>query len=624
MQSTQELKELCKLVRHHIITSTTNAGSGHPSSSLSAVELMTTLFFGGVFKQNISKPHDLGNDKLILSKGHASPLLYSLYRVAGAITDDDLAKLRKHNSMLEGHPTPLFPYCDVGTGSLGQGLSIGLGMALGINLRTKNLELRTENIPKVFVLMGDSEFAEGQIYEALQLAGHYKTNNLVGILDVNRLGQRGETMLGWNLQAYAKRIESFGWKTVIIKDGHAVEEIQKAFGHISEDRPTMIIAKTIKGKGVSFLENTDGWHGKPVPKEKLEEALKELGKINPALVGKIVAPVFLNSVQDPHDASLKLQATSYKLHDSIATRQAYGDALVEVGKQDENIVVLDAEASNSTFAETFKKTFPDRFFEMFIAEQNMVSVALGLSKVGFKPYVSTFAAFLTRAFDQIRMSQYSYADIAFCGSHVGVSIGADGSSQMGLEDISMFRSILNSVIFYPSDASSAIQQLKLLHQSKGIGYLRTTRESLPVLYTREEVKSMKIGGSKIIHQSPQDKAVVFCAGVTLHEALKAYKALNFEGISIAVVDLYSIKPLDEATIKKFSHLPMIAVEDHYPAGGLGEAVLSVISNFKIQISNFVHLCVRKIPHSGSPEENLRYAEIDASAIVKAIKNIISR
>jgi len=638
MQSTQEIKELCKLVRHHIVTSTTRAGSGHPSSSLSAVELMTTLFFGGFFKQDISKPHDLNNDRFILSKGHASPLLYSLYRVAGALTDDDLNRLRNHSSRLEGHPTPLFPYNDVETGSLGQGLSIGLGMALGLKLKMSQGKLKsvetssdqfqpvsTKQIPKVFVLMGDSEFSEGQIYEALQLASHYKTNNLIGILDVNRLGQRGETMLGWNLNTYARRIDSFGWKTVIVEDGHDIEQIQKAFEHISEDRPTMIIAKTIKGKGVSFLENKEGQHGKPVPKEKLEEALKEIGEVEAALMGKIVAPVHTNPGADlnsPDGGDKMPRSTRSALHDLVATRQAYGDALVELGRQDENVIVLDAEMSNSTYAETFKRVFPDRFFEMFIAEQNMVSVALGLSKIGFKPYVSTFGSFLSRAFDQIRMSQYSYANISFCGSHVGVSIGEDGSSQMGLEDISMFRSILNSIILYPSDATSAIQQLKLLHKEMGIKYLRTTRAELPVIYTAEEVRNMKIGGSKIIHQSSQDKAVVFTAGITLHEALKAREHLINEGISITVVDLYSIKPIDEETIKKFSHLPIVVVEDHYPTGGIGEAVISALASSKLQALRYNHLCVRNIPHSGSPEENLRYAELDASAIVKAVKSFI--
>ncbi len=627
MQSTQELQDLCKLVRYHIITSTTHAGSGHPSSALSAVELMSTLFFGGSFKQDVSKPHDLNNDRFILSKGHAAPLLYSLYRVAGALTDDNLDKLRDHNSRLEGHPSPLFPFADVETGSLGQGLSIGLGMALGLRLKATSSELQATRIPKVFVLMGDSEFSEGQIYEALQLASHYKTSNLVGILDVNRLGQRGETMLGWDLQTYAKRIDSFGWKTVIVENGHDIEQITKAFGHISDARPTMIIAKTVKGKGISFLENKDGQHGKPVPKEKLDEALKELGVVNKNQIGKITQPITSTSdVENTFTDSkifLEIRHSRFAIHDLVATRQVYGDALVELGKRDDSVVVLDAEVSNSTYAETFKKAFPDRFFEMFIAEQNMVSVALGLSKTGFKPYISTFGSFLTRAFDQIRMSQYSYADLAFCGSHVGVSMGPDGSSQMGLEDISMFRSILNSVILYPSDANSAMQQLKLLHEHKGIKYLRTTKAPLPILYTDEEVKSMKIGGSKIIHQSPQDKAVVFSAGITLHEAIKAYEALKFEGISITVVDLYSIKPIDAETIKKFSNLPMIVVEDHYPAGGIGEAVLSAISKSKIQNPNFTHLCVPSIPHSGSTEENLRYAKIDAATIVKAIKNMNS-
>lgn len=627
MQSTQEIQDLCKLVRHYILTSTTHAGSGHPTSSLSAVELVTTLFFGGYFKQDVAQPHNLHNDKFVLSKGHASPLLYSLYRVAGALTDSDLEKLREANSRLEGHPTPLFPYDDVETGSLGQGLSVGLGMALGINLRTKKLQLKTGNKPKVFVLLGDSEVAEGQIWEAAEVASYYKTNNLVAILDVNRLGQRGETMIGWNLQTYANRFKAFGWNVFIIEDGHNIAEIQKAFQQsLPDDQPTIFIAKTIKGKGISFLENKENWHGKPVPKERLNEALVELGELNLNLSGNIVSPTVPTSdiPQTPIATSEKVAlAKHYALHDKIATRQAYGDALVELGHLDESVVVLDAEVSNSTFAESFKKTFPERYFEMFIAEQNMVSVALGLSKIGFKPYVSSFASFLTRAFDQIRMSQYSYTNITFCGSHVGVSIGEDGSSQMGLEDISMFRSILNSTIFYPSDANSALQQLKLLHNQKGINYLRTTRAALPVLYSLEESKNMKIGGSKILRQSPDDKVVVLSAGITLHEALKVHDALKNEGISIAVVDLYSIKPIDIETIKRFSHLPIVVVEDHYLAGGIAEAILSELSKFKIQISNFTNLCVKQIPHSGSPEENLHYQEIDASAIMKRVKDLVA-
>lgn len=625
MQSVVEIQELCKLVRYHILTSTTHAGSGHPSSALSAVELITTLFFSDYFKQDVSQPRSLSNDKFILSKGHASPLLYALYRVAGALTDDDLMKLRDHNSRLEGHPSPLFPYSDVETGSLGQGLSIGLGMALGLKLKATGSKLQATRIPKVFVLMGDSEFSEGQIYEAMQLASHYKTNNLVGILDVNRLGQRGETMLGWNLQSYAKRIDSFGWHTVILEDGHDIEQVKKAFSFMSSDKPTMIIAKTIKGKGISLLENKEGWHGKPVPKAQLEETLKELGDVNKNLIGKITLPTASTSIVENtvtvSKTDLAISDTRFAIHDLVATRQAYGDALAELGKKDENIVVLDAEMSNSTFAITFKKSFPDRFFEMFIAEQNMVSVALGLSKIGYRPYVSTFGSFLARAFDQIRMSQYSYADLVFCGSHVGVSMGQDGSSQMGLEDVSMFRSILSSTILYPSDANSAMQQLKLLHEHGGIRYLRTTKAPLPVLYTDEEVQSMKIGGSKILHQSPQDKAVVFAAGITLHEALKAYEHLKNEDISIAVVDLYSIKPLDEEAIKKFSHLPIIVAEDHYPAGGIGEAVLTALAENGLRALSFGHLCVNKVPHSGSLEDNLRYSEIDASAIVKVVKNL---
>ncbi len=609
MHSLDELKELCKLVRYHILTATTHAGSGHPSSSLSAVELITTLFFSGIYHYDINEPHAISNDRFILSKGHASPLLYALYRVAGALTDDDLMKLRDHNSRLEGHPTPLFPYHDVETGSLGQGLSIGLGMALGLKLHKQN--------SKIFVLLGDSEFAEGQNYEALQLASHYKTNNLVAILDANRLGQRGETMLGWDIETYEKRAQSFGWHTVVVQDGHNIEEVQKAFGQISKDKPTILIAKTIKGKGVSILENKDGWHGKPVPKDKLDEAIKELGEVKHELVGKIKTPEA--TVHFKINVKQAVKVPNYTLHDKVATRQAYGDALVALGESDLNVVVLDAEVSNSTYAEAFKKRFHNRYFEMFIAEQNMVSVALGLSKIGFKPYVSSFASFLTRAFDQIRMSQYSYANIKFAGSHVGVSIGEDGSSQMGLEDIAMFRSILNSTILYPADAPSTVQLMQKLHDINGVGYIRTTRAALPTLYTPEEIKSMKIGGSKILHQSPADTVAVLACGITLHEALKAHDALKFEGISVAVVDLYSIKPLDEEMIKKFSHLSIIVAEDHYPAGGVGEAVSSFLTQSKMLSANFVHLCVRKTPHSGTPEENLRYQEIDAAAIVKSVK-----
>ena len=613
----EHLKKLCQLIRYDIITSTTTAGSGHTSSALSAVELMTTLFFGGFLTES---------DKLIFSKGHAAPLLYSLYHAAGLITYDELMTLRTFNSRLEGHPTPRFPYVEVATGSLGQGLSAAIGMLLGMRLKKLN--------NKVFVLLGDSEMAEGQIWEAMQVASYYRLNNLIAILDVNRLGQRGETMLGWDIDAYVKRAQAFGWNTLVVEDGHDINQIYNMYKKVadtySEPKPTIIIAKTIKGKGVSFMENQNGWHGRPVPKEKLQETLKELGEVDLNIRGKTNLTNHKLQITNNNPAcrqagqiQINPKSKIYDLGSNYSTREAYGDALVALGEQNDKVVVLDAELSNSTYAEKFTEKFPHRYFEMFIAEQNMISTALGLSKQGFIPFTSTYAAFLTRAFDQIRMSQYSNANLKICGSHCGVSIGPDGPSQMGLEDIAMFSSILNSVILYPSDAVSAFRLTQLMLTTDVITYLRTTREKLPVIYKPEE--EFKIGGSKILKQSYHDKCVVFTAGVTIHEALKAYNILQKEGINICVVDLYSVKPIDSATINRLIGIipNVIVVEDHYPYGGLGNAVLSVLdSNVTIkQCNNFIHLCVKKLPRSGTPEELLAYEEIDSAAIVRAVKSI---
>ncbi len=604
------LLALCKLVRYDILTATARAGSGHPTSSLSAVELIVTLFFGGFFHQDLKNPQQWNNDRFILSKGHASPLLYSLYQAAGAITLEELLTLRQFNSPLEGHPTPSFKYADVATGSLGQGLSIGIGMALGMRLKQQQ--------SKVYVLLGDSEFSEGQIYEALQLAAHYKLNNLVGILDVNRLGQRGETMLGWNLDVYKQRIETFSWETVVVQDGHNLEDLYKALEKTQQQtKPLMIIAKTIKGKGISFLENQDGWHGRVLSSKQLDQALKELGSVDLNLKGEIAKP---NLTAAEKDQTVSQEITPpFADNTPISTRQAYGEALKLVGQTDPNLIVLDAEVSNSTFAEIFAKQFPDRYFEMFIAEQNMVGVAVGLAVLGFTPFASTFAAFLTRAFDQIRMAQYSQANIKLVGSHSGVSIGQDGPSQMGLEDLAMMRSVLDSKIFYPADAVSTVKLSQIAAQEKGLFYLRTTREKTPILYSSNE--QFKLGGSKIIHQSDQDLVTVFAAGITLHNALKAYEDLKKNGISIAVVDLYSVKPLDTETIRQMADKTkkVIVVEDHYPAGGLGEAVLSILP----RDVNFIHLAVSKNPRSGKPEELLNYEEIDVAAIIKKVKNFSS-
>ncbi len=607
---------ITKLLRYNILTSTTAAGSGHATSSLSAVEMMSVLFFGGLFRQDLKNPHALNNDRFVLSKGHASPLLYSLYQAAGAVSREELMTLRQLTSDLEGHPTPHFKYADVASGSLGQGLSVGLGMALGLR------HIYGKGSPRVFVLMGDSEAAEGQVWEAMELAAHYKTGNLYGFIDVNRLGQRGETLLGWDVDTYAQRVESFGWNAVVIHDGHNLDEIEKAYtSHITDgsDKPTMFIVKTVKGKGVSLFENKDGWHGKPLPEEKLEDALRELGDVDLNLVAPIAEPTIAPAPQSAMKPPAPV-VSDYAPGANVATREAYGDALVEIGKENPHVVVLDAETSNSTFADKFGKQFPSRFFEMYIEEQNMVSVAVGMSKVGLVPYVSTFAAFMTRAFDQIRMAQYSLANIKLCGSHAGVSIGEDGASQMGLEDIAMMRSILDSVVLYPSDAESALKLTHVLLNHNGIGYIRTARPKTPIIYGPKE--KFVIGGSKILRKSPKDTAVIFTAGITVHEAINAYEALKNEGIMVSVVDLYSVKPADEQTIVKMARSAgnVLVVEDHYPAGALGEAVSAVLAARNVQIKSFNHLCVKKIPHSGSSEELLKDHGIDAGAIIGLMRN----
>jgi len=601
------LKPLCDRIRYDILTSTTAAGSGHPTSSLSGVELMATLFFGGFYRFDISNPHGAENDRVIFSKGHAAPLLYALYAAAGAIKPEELMTLRKFGSRLEGHPTLELPFVEVATGSLGQGLSVGVGEALAQRLRTDG-----KNTPRVFVLLGDSEFAEGQNWEAMQVASHYKLDNLVAILDVNRLGQRGETMLGWDVKTHAKRAEAFGWH-VITTDGHNLDEVKKAFEEAVSvtGKPVMIVAKTAKGKGISFLENADNWHGKPVPKDMLGKALQELGEINKTILGAIAkpSPVVRKKTENASPAPAA-QAIA-----PAATREAYGNALVELGTANRNIVVLDAETSNSTYAEKFRKAFPGRFFEMYIAEQNMVSAALGFSKIGYVPFVSSFAAFLTRAFDQIRMSQYAKPNLKIVGSHAGVSIGEDGASQMALEDIAMMRSIRESVVFYPSDAVSTHALAAVMADTEGLFYMRTTRAKTPLLYTEKD--TFVIGGSKILKESKEDKAVIISAGITLFESLKAYDELQKKGISVAIIDAYSVKPLDVKTIIRLAKKTgkVIVVEDHYEYGGLGEAVKVALSGMSIPVT---HLCVRKMPRSATPSELLSYEELDMTAILNCL------
>lgn len=608
MINKDKLEKISKLIRYFILISTTKAGSGHPSSSLSAVELMSTLFFGGFFKFKINDIKYINNDRLIFSKGHASPLMYSLWAAAGAVSEEELLTLRKFESRLEGHPTPDFPYAEAATGSLGQGLSIGLGMALNAKYIDK-LPYYT------YVLLGDSEMTEGSQWEAIQIAVHYKLDNLIGIIDVNRLGQRGETIYGWDIKAYEKRISSFGWETITV-DGHNIKEIADAYEYALSinGRPTMIIAKTIKGKGVSLLEDKDGWHGKAISEDQMDTALKELGNVDKNIRGKILNPEQVNIPEEGIEEYDKIPMESGK----IATRKAYGNTLVNIFSKYPQIVVLDAEVGNSTFSEIFKKRFPQRFFEMYIAEQNMVGTALGLSLRGKIPFISSFAAFLTRAFDQIRMSQYSKSNIKFVGSHSGVSIGEDGASQMGLEDIAMFRTLLECVVLYPSDGISTEKLVEKASKHFGNVYIRTTRMDTPIIYSNED--DFMIGGSKVVKESDNDVVTICAAGVTLHEALKAYEKLKKENILVRVIDVYSIKPIDKDSIRKAQKetKAILTVEDHYAEGGIGEAVKSVAS----EKSPVYILAVRKMPRSGKPYELLNYEEISYEAIIKKVKEII--
>ncbi|MGM0365485.1 MAG: transketolase [Actinomycetota bacterium] len=608
MNNIKKLEKVCKLLRYYILKSTTKAGSGHPTSSLSAVEVMAGLVFGKHFHYLIDNPSFCNNDRLIFSKGHASPLLYALWAAAGGITENELLSLRDFGSRLEGHPTKAFEYAEAATGSLGQGLSVGVGMALN----AKYLDM----LPyRTYVLAGDSEMSEGSVWEAVQIAAHYKLNNLIGIIDVNGLGQTGWTMYGHQIKKYTNMLSAFGWDTVEI-DGHNLKEVLSALDTAvdSKDKPVMIVAKTIKGKGVSFLENKQGWHGKALSEKEMDTALQEIGPVEKDLKLNIPPPENFKPHQPSPMGKTRLPVSRKKM----ATRKAYGVGLVNIFSKFPNIVALDGEVSNSTYSEIFRNNYPNRYFEMFIAEQNMAGAALGLSLRGKIPFVSSFAAFLTRAFDQIRMSQYSNTNIKFVGSHAGVSIGQDGPSQMGLEDIAMFRANLNMVVLYPSDAVSTIKLVEKAAEHKGNVYIRTTRMDTPILYNNYE--EFEIGSSKTIKSSSKDRVTVCCAGITVHQALKAYYSLEKQGILIRVIDLYSIKPIDRNTLFKAAEETeaIITVEDHFAEGGLGEAVCSALS----RRGSPVHImAVRKVPKSGKPEQLLDFEEISSESIVEKVKGI---
>jgi transketolase len=606
----QTLERIARLVRYYILTATTRAGSGHPTSALSATDLMTALFFGGAFRYDTAHPEHPNNDRIVFSKGHASPLFYALWAAAGCLSEKEMLTYREFGSPLEGHPTPAFRYVDAATGSLGQGLSIGVGLALNAKYLDK-LPYRT------YVLLGDSEMAEGSQWEAIQIAAHYELNNLIGIIDVNRLGQRGETMYGHDLKAYEKRVRAFGWRTAVI-DGHDFEGILSTYRSVetSGDRPTMVIARTIKGKGVEFVEDQNGYHGKALGEDDLQSALDGLGEIDKSVRGEIPPPENLDPAQS---AARSVGPVDYAGQQNVATRNAYGNALNRIYPGFPAIVSLDGEVSNSTRAAYFRKQHPDRFFEMYIAEQNMAGVALGLSCRGKIPFVSSFAAFLSRAYDQIRMSQYSGANIKFVGSHAGVSIGRDGPSQMGLEDLAFFRTLLDSVVFYPCDAVSADKLVEAAAAHDGIVYIRTTRMDTPVTY--DSKARFKVGGSQLLKDSGHDAATVVAAGVTVHEALAAWKMLQQDDVAIRLIDLYCVKPVDAETLKRAAaetpHL--ITVEDHFAQGGLADAVREALSLEGVRIHS---LAVRKKPKSGSPRDLLDYEEIGRDAIVRKVRDLI--
>ena len=607
--SAETLSQIANQLRIHSIAATTQAGSGHPTSCASAADIVAALFFGHM-KYDPKNPRYYNNDRFILSKGHAAPLLYAAWAEVGLFPTSDLLKLRELSSDLEGHPTPRLPFADVATGSLGQGLSVGVGMAL--NARLDNLDYKT------YVLLGDGECAEGSVWEAVLLAGHYKLNNLIAIVDVNRLGQSQETSLGHNVEAYAKRFEAFNWRTEVV-DGHDMDEILEVLAAAGlGDQPLAIIAKTFKGAGISNISDKDAWHGKPLNKEEAEAAIAELRPKSRSAAGiEIARPS--NKPQPKLAKPASFPAVNYKLGDKIATREAYGAALVRVGEVDQRVVAMDGDTKNSTFSEKFYKKFPNRFTECFIAEQNMVGVAVGFGAHEKIPFASTFAAFFTRAHDQIRMAGISMANLKLVGSHVGVSIGEDGPSQMALEDLGMMRAIPDAVVLYPCDAVSAEKLVEQMVNYRGIAYLRTSRPKTPVIYGNDE--QFPIGGAKVLKQAAGDKVTIVAAGVTVPEAMKAAEALAKDGITVTVIDAYSVKPLAKDVIKaaaQKTNNTVLTVEDHYPEGGIGEAVAGELSTDGIKVHK---LAVMELPRSGKPDELVARYGIDSQAIIKKVRSI---
>jgi transketolase len=612
------VEQLARQMRVDSIRASTSAGSGHPTSSMSAADVLAVLVARHL-RYDWDEPAASGNDHLIFSKGHASPLLYSMYKAAGVVSDEELMTgYRRLGSRLQGHPTPGLPWVDVATGSLGQGLPDGVGVALA----GKYLD----RLPfRVWVLCGDSEMAEGSMWEALDKASHYELSNLVAIVDVNRLGQRGPTELGWDLGAYASRARAFGARVLEV-DGHDLVALDYAFTKAAqtEDRPTVILARTVKGRGFSEVEDREGWHGKAFPDDMAARAIAELGGKSDLIVrGPLPEHERPDDAGPAPESSPAISRPSRARGDKVATRRAYGDAVTALGARDPRVVALDGEVSNSTYADAFAKAHPDRYFEMFIAEQQLVASAVGLSVRGYRPFASTFAAFFTRAYDFIRMAAISQANVGLVGSHAGVEIGADGPSQMALEDLAMMRAVQGSSVFYPSDAVSTAALVDVMAETDGISYLRTTRGAYPVLYDDGEI--FLAGGSKVVRSSPSDDVTLIGAGVTLHECLRAADQLAVDGTHARVVDLYSLKPIDTDTLLAAADATrgrIVVAEDHHPEGGLGSAVAAALLEAGVPQLRLAHLSVSELPGSGTSAELLNAAGIDAAHIAAAAAALV--
>jgi transketolase len=601
----EQLAELGQQLRVDAVRCSAQAGSGHPTSGMSAADLMAVLL-ATELRYDFSDPGDPHNDELVFSKGHASPLLYAMLRAAGAISEAELLTYRKLGSRLEGHPTPRLPWVKVATGSLGQGLPVGVGLAL-TGARLDRLSYR------VWVLCGDSELAEGSMWEAFAHAGHERLENLTAIIDVNRLGQRGPTRLQWDTAAYARRISSFGWHTIEI-DGHDIDQIRQAYQEAAgtTGAPTAILARTRKGKGAPEIEDLNGYHGKPLP--DADQVIEQLGGVR-HLVVPVAKP---DRDQPPHQfPSGTPSMPRYRVGETVPTRDAFGAALAALGDGYGDIVALDGEVSDSTRSGKFEEAHPDRFFQFYIAEQQMVAAATGMQTRGWRPYLATFAAFLTRAYDFLRMAAISRANLRVVGSHAGVAIGEDGPSQMGLEDLAAMRTVHGSTVLYPCDANQTVALVRAMVDRPGICYLRTSRGGTPVRYDPGE--HFPIGGSRVLRSSPQDRVTVLAAGVTVTEALAAADQLAEQELAVRVIDLYSVKPVDAETVRTAAHETgrLLTVEDHWPEGGLGDAVLEVFADGSAPLPRVHKLAVRTMPGSARPEQQLHAAGLDAEAIAAA-------